>query len=126
MPQTARELAFELLNWNRRYLLADSKLTTDIIRQRFADIFTVRANGREYPANPENYLTFLDGFKKDIAAINYQITQTVEQSNTVVLCMKAMVNRISGNTDEFEAMLLLEFDNQGKVTLWHEVYLPRN
>lgn len=126
MTQTTRDLAFALLDWNRKYLVANSILTTDIIKQRFAEQFIVRANGREYPANPENYLSFLDGFKQTIIAIDYQITQTIEQANAVVLCMKAMVNRVTGNTDEFEAMLLLEFDSQDKVTLWHEVYLPKS
>lgn len=37
--------------------------------------------------------------------------------------MTATVRRTDGSIERFEAMLLLAFDGQGLVTLWHEVYL---
>lgn len=127
MPNlTATELAQQLLDWNRQHLLAHCNLTTDQISQCFAEHFMVRANGREYQANLDNYLTFLQGFKQNIAKIDYRVSQTITQGNAVVLCMSADITRTDNQQDHFTAMLLLEFNTQGKVTLWQEVYVQNS
>jgi len=116
-------LAHALLDWNRRHLRHDATLSDALIAQRFAPRFTVFANGRHYDANYENYQAFLEGFKRTIASIDYELTHTVADEAGVVLAMRATVKRTHGALDQFEAMLLLRFDAEGKVSLWHEVYV---
>lgn len=117
------QLARDLLDWNRRHLLHDAPLTETAIGEKFAAAFTVCANGRVHPANHANYLEFLNGFRATIASIDYEIHRTVTEQDSTVLAMTATVSRIDGSVDRFEAMLLLTFDADGLVTLWHEVYL---
>lgn len=117
------QLAHALLDWNRQHLRHDTALSEAVIAERFAPQFIVFANGRRYDANHENYKTFLDGFKHTVAAIDYEITQTVADDAGVLLGMRASVARTHGAVDAFEAMLLLRFDHAGKVSLWHEVYV---
>ncbi|HEX7676265.1 MAG TPA: hypothetical protein VF412_18970 [Bdellovibrio sp.] len=118
------QLANDLLDWNRKNLRADVTLTESVIAEKFASHFIVKANGRRYEANHSNYLQFLNGFKSTIKTIDYTVEHITANENSVVLAMSATVARIDGKTDTFEAMLLLIFNEQGHVTLWHEVYLP--
>ena len=115
--------ARQLLDWNRRHLRHDTQLSQSLIAERFAPRFTVFANGRSYAADHGNYQGFLEGFKATIADIDYAVQQTVADEDGVVLGMRATVRRVSGATDLFDAMLLLRFDEDGRVTLWHEVYV---
>lgn len=117
------QLARDLLDWNRHHLLHDAPLTEAAIGEKFASAFTVCANGRVHPATHTNYLEFLNGFRATIVAIDYEIHRTVTEQASTVLAMTATVRRIDGSVDRFEAMLLLTFDTEGLVTLWHEVYL---
>lgn len=117
------QLARDLLDWNRRHLLHDAPLTEAAISEKFAPAFTVCANGRVHPATHANYLEFLNGFRATIAAIDYEIHRALTEQASTVLAMTATVSRTDGSTDRFEAMLLLTFDTDGLVTLWHEVYL---
>ncbi len=94
-----------------------------IIAERFADQFVVKANGRVHPANHSNYLTFLNGFRSTIHAIDYDVQEVVAEGSSAVLAMTATVVRLDETTDQFEAMLLLKFDETDRITLWHEVYL---
>lgn len=116
-------LARDLLGWNRRHLLHDAALSEAAIGEKFAPAFTVCANGRTYPATHANYLEFLNGFRATIAAIDYAIHRTVTEQASTVLAMTATIRRIDDSIERFEAMLLLAFDADGLVTLWHEVYL---
>lgn len=124
MPHTnSDQLARDLLDWNRRHLLHDAVLSAAAIGEKFAPAFTVCANGRVHPATHANYLEFLNGFRATIAAIDYAVHRTVTEGASTVLAMTATVRRTDGSIERFEAMLLLAFDGQGLVTLWHEVYL---
>ncbi|QPF71628.1 nuclear transport factor 2 family protein [Roseateles sp. DAIF2] len=118
------ELAAALLDWNRRHLRQGAPLDVALIGERFAPQFVVEANGRRYEADRPAYLAFLEGFRRDIAQIDYRVHHRVADDNGVVLAMGAEVTRLDGRLDRFEAMLLLRFDAQGLLTLWHEVYLP--
>lgn len=120
----ARLGCLRLLDWNRRHLTADSALSEGHIATRFATQFTVKANGRIYPANHQNYLEFLNGFRRTIQSIDYDIHELIAEGHRAAVAMTARVHRLDGTLDRFEAMLLLAFDEQGLVTLWHEVYLP--
>lgn len=119
----SHRLALDLLDWNRRHLRHDACLGEAEIAEKFAAAFTVRANGRTHPADHPAYLAFLDGFRATIAAIDYDVRQAVVDGRSVVLAMTAMVRRLDGDVDRFEAMLLLTFDQDGRVELWDEVYL---
>lgn len=112
-----------LLDWNRQHLTASSSLDEADIARVFAADFTVNANGRTYQANHRTYLEFLKGFRRDIRSIDYDVHRTVAEAFSVVVAMAAHVIRLDGRHDSFEAMLLLEFDPQGLLTLWHEVYV---
>ncbi|KXO74458.1 hypothetical protein AYJ56_13055 [Brucella anthropi] len=121
--QTTTQLALGLLDWNRKHLVQSGTLTESIIAERFADQFVVKANGRVHPANHSNYLTFLNGFRSTILAIDYDVQEVVAEGSSAVLAMTATVVRLDETMDQFEAMLLLKFDEADRITLWHEVYL---
>lgn len=122
-PLDPREQSRRLLDWNRRHLVAGAPLTKADIAECFAAEFTVWANGRIHRADHATYLEFLDGFRASIQAIDYDVHETVAEGSRVVLAMTARITRVHGEQDRFEAMLLLDFDTQGCVSLWHEVYL---
>ncbi|MCX2713149.1 nuclear transport factor 2 family protein [Mycolicibacterium sp. J2] len=122
-PFDAREQSRLLLDWNRRHLVAGAPLNQSDIAKCFASEFTVRANGRSHPANYATYLEFLNGFRATIRAIDYDVRETVADGSRVVLAMSAHITRVHGGHERFEAMLLLDFDVQGHVSLWHEVYV---
>lgn len=119
----SRQLALDLLGWNRRHLVHGAALGEAEISEKFAPSFTVRANGRIHPADHATYLAFLDGFRATIAVIDYDVRQSVADGASVVLAMTATVRRLDGEIEQFEAMLLLTFDSDGRVLLWDEVYL---
>lgn len=118
-----KELALGFLEWNRRHLTAKAALTEAAAAERFARRFEVRANGRIYPADQPTYKAFLDGFRANIESIDYQVHNAVEERSSAVLAMSASIQRIDGTRECFEAMLLIPFDAEGRVTLWHEVYV---
>ncbi|QQQ00283.1 hypothetical protein [Lysobacter enzymogenes] len=115
--------ALGLLDWNRAHLTHDSDLSEAAVGERFADRLVVKANGRVYEADRRAYKEFLDGFRRTIAAIDYQVHDTVANEASAVLVMSARVDRLDGSVDRFEAMLLLKFDGSGRVELWQEVYV---
>ncbi|QDQ26177.1 hypothetical protein FNU76_07290 [Chitinimonas arctica] len=116
------KLADRLLDWNRRNLRHDSVLSSDLIAECFAPQFTVFANGRRYAAEHGNYQEFLESFKSTISTIDYRVDHTVATEESIVLALRAKVLRTYNCIDDFDAMLLLQFDSDDKVTLWHEVY----
>lgn len=123
MQNQSRENLRRLLDWNRRHLTSTSSLSESDIAEVFAAQFVVKANGRIHPANHSNYLDFLNGFRRNIQAIDYDLHEDVAEGSSIVVAMTARVTRLDGAVDRFEAMLLLSFDPQGRVTLWHEVYV---
>ncbi|MGQ0709005.1 MAG: nuclear transport factor 2 family protein [Rhodoferax sp.] len=118
-----KRLAERLLEWNARYLNHKSPLSEENIAEIFSENFIVRANGRVHRANHGNYKEFLDEFRRNIESIEYIVHEMVSEDRSVVVAMKAKVVRVGGKEDIFEAMLLLAFDAQEKVSLWHEVYV---
>jgi hypothetical protein len=77
------ELAHSLLDWNRKHLKAEVTLSESLIAERFALQFVVEANGRRHDANHRNYLEFLNGFKGNIAAIDYTVSHSTADSESV-------------------------------------------
>lgn len=119
------ELAHAVLAWNRKYLHKDSLLSSEALAECFAPQFIVEPNGRRYEANHQNYQAFLEGMKQSMLAIHYDVRQAVAQGNSVMLAMRVQIDRSSEDKEYFHAMLWMQFDALGKVSLWHEVYVQQ-
>lgn len=64
---------------------------------------------------------FLNGFRSTIRRVDYDVQEGGAEENSAVLAMATTLIRLDGTIDQFEAMLLLKFNEAGLVTLWHEV-----
>lgn len=118
------QLAHAVLGWNREHLHKDSVLTEALIGECFAEQFIVEPNGRRYEASRANYLEFLNGMKAGMDGIDYTIDHTLVDGASVAFSMRARIAHSDGRIELFRAMLLMRFNDAGKVTLWHEVYVP--
>lgn len=116
-------LAKELLEWNKHYLTSHSDLTKEKIAEKFADNFTVIANGKTYQANYDNYFDFLNSFRSSIKSIDYEFDEFITDENQVVIPMTANIVRVDESHEQFVAILILKFNSAGKVVLWKEVYV---
>lgn len=114
--------AKRLLEWNKEKLTSRSILMINDIKELFAPEFVVMANGRKYDANYQNYYEFLNKFRSDIASIDYEVQDYFSMGLTVVMPLKATLKRVQGNTDVFDAIMLIKFDDLGKIVHWQEVY----
>lgn len=111
-----------LLEWNKEKLTRDSKLDVEDLKDLFAPEFVVIANERRYEANHQNYYEFLNKFRSDIKTIDYQVQEYIHMGSTVVMPLKATVRRSQGKEDMFDAILLIKFNELGKIIHWQEVY----
>ena len=114
-----------LLEWNKEKLTSMSNLSVDDIKELFAPEFVVMANGRKYDANYQNYYEFLNKFRADIATIDYEVQEYLSMGSTVIMPLKATVNRLQGKLDIFDAIMLIKFNDLGKIVHWEEVYSIR-
>ncbi|MCH9609198.1 MAG: hypothetical protein S4CHLAM45_04200 [Chlamydiales bacterium] len=112
-----------LLDWNRKNLVASADLKREDLSNLFASKFLVKANGRSYDANYDNYFEFLNAFRADISSISYELQEFIAQKNKVVTPMQAKIVRTNGKIELIEAILILGFDKQQKITLWQEIYV---
>lgn len=119
-------LAKKLLKWNQRHLLSSSHINKSDIAQIFAPSFVVKVNGREYEVDYEKYLEFLTHFKSNIDSINYNVQEYVCNTDSVVAVMNATIVRNDHSIDNFQAMLLLKFNDENLITLWQEVYIKKS
>ena len=62
-----------LLTWKQRNLTSESHINRAELSEFFAENFEVIANERHYGANYDNYLEFLNGYKRNIKKINYHM-----------------------------------------------------
>ena len=111
-----------LLEWNKEKLTSKSTLSVNDIKELFAPAFVVIANGRRYDANYQNYYEFLNKFRSDIDTIDYEVQEYLNMGSTVVMPLKATVKRLQGKVDVFDAIMLIKFDDLGKIVHWQEVY----
>lgn len=118
-----KELARKLLGWNAKNLIASAHLRKSEIGIFFAEAFEVRANGRVYEANEANYFDFLNHFRSTIQSIGYHCFDFISEKNSVAIPLTAHIVRTNGSEETFEAILILKFDLQDKIILWHEVYV---
>lgn len=117
------ETVKNLFEWNKRNLVSDAHLRKDDIARFFAADFLVKANGIAHDADYDNYYDFLNQFRKNIRSITYNLQEFIESKHTVVVPLSACIIRTNGQEDRYEAVLILKFDEHGKITLWHEVYV---
>jgi hypothetical protein len=103
-------IARNLFQWNAKNLVHDAHLKKSEIGQYFADSFVVRANCRTYDANHDNYFEFLNGFRSTIRAISYEFDDFITENLHIVIPMKAHIMRIDESTENFEAILILQFN----------------
>jgi hypothetical protein len=111
-----------LLEWNKEKLTSQSELSVDDLKEFFAPEFVVIANGRKYDANYQNYYEFLNKFRSDIDTIDYDVQEYLNMGSTVVMPLKATVKRLQGVEDIFDAIMLIKFNDLGKIVHWQEVY----
>lgn len=113
-----------VLDWNRTHLNQHSVLTEALVGDCFAEHFVVEPNGRHYSASRADYLAFLNGMKAGMVGIDYDVDHALVDGDAVTLSMRAHIGHSDGRREHFRAMLLMRFDDAGKVVLWHEVYVP--
>lgn len=114
-----------LLEWNKEKLTSRSDLCINDIKELFAPEFVVIANGRKYDANYQNYYDFLNKFRSNIDTIDYEVQEYLSMDSTIVMPLKAIVKRLQGEQDIFDAILLIKFNDSGKIVHWQEVYSVR-
>lgn len=117
--------AKRLLEWNREKLTSRSSLRIGDLEKLFASEFVVVANGRRYDADHRSYYEFLNMFRADIESIDYEVQEYINAESTVVMPLKAIVKRLQGSEDVFEAILFFKFNDFGKIVHWQEVYSMR-
>lgn len=111
-----------LLAWNKEKLTSRSNLKIEDIKELFAPEFVIIANGRKYDANYQNYYEFLNKFRSDIDTIDYQVQEYFITESTVIMPLKAVIKRVQGKEDVFNAILLIKLNDLGKIIHWQEVY----
>lgn len=114
-----------LLEWNKENLTSHSDLNVNDIKELFAPEFVVMANGRKYDANYQSYYEFLNKFRSDIDTIDYDVQEYLNMESTVVMPLKATVKRLQGIIDIFDAIMIIKFNDLGKIVHWQEVHSMR-
>ena len=117
--------AKQLLEWNKVNLISSSDIKKNDLSELFAKKFTVIANGRTYDACFDNYIEFLNQFKANIKSIDYHVYEFHQTHDAIIMPMTAHVTRLSGVVQNYEAILILKFDDKGKIKLWQEVYIEQ-
>ncbi|MBX7065838.1 MAG: hypothetical protein K1X28_01275 [Parachlamydiales bacterium] len=117
------EIAKRFFKWNAKNLVHSAHLKKSEIGDFFAESFQVNANGRTYKADFDNYFDFLNGFRLTIQSINYDFHDFIEDKHHVVISFTAHILRVDEKKETFEAILILKFDQNDKIVLWHEVYI---
>ncbi|HSW71924.1 MAG TPA: hypothetical protein VLG44_00755 [Chlamydiales bacterium] len=117
------QIVHKLFEWTAKNLVHDSHLKKTDISHFFADHFLVIANGKRYDANHDNYFEFLQSFRLSIRKISHDLGEMIADERSVALPMKARIVRTNETVENYEAILILKFNAQNKIILWHEVYL---
>lgn len=115
------ERAKALLVWKQNRINKHSTLTASEISNFFAEQFIVIANERHYDANYDSYLEFLNDFKRDIKQLGHSVYKYLDAGDTVIMPMRASVERHDGKLTNYEAVMLLKYNKAGKIIEWREV-----
>lgn len=115
--------AKSLLLWNSINLVENAKLEKIEIGDYFANLFQVKANGREYEATHDSYFEFLNQFRATILSIQYDTHEIITDKTNVVISLTAHITRTDNSVENFEAILILKFNPDNRIVLWNEVYV---
>jgi hypothetical protein len=115
--------ASSLLVWNSKNLTSSAQLNKQDLGRFFAPAFRVKANGKDIPANYDNYFDFLNTFRATIKTIEYELEEFIVDATHVVIPLKARITRNDNRLQTYDAILILGFDDTHKITLWQEVYI---
>ena len=116
------KLVKKLLKWNKKHLTNRSELTKNDISLIFAPQFVIKANGKIYDGNYNNYFEFLNQFRQTIQSLDYEVQEFIEGSDKIALPLKAMITRTDGGQEIIDAIMVIGFDSDGKINHWQEVY----
>ena len=125
MASSPQESGQALFAWYKEHLVAGASIDEFALAQFFAPEFVVFANGQRYEANYASYLEFLNQFRETIASIDYTFDELLPGQQSVTMPLVASIVRTSGQKQRFDAICILKFNEAGKITLWHEVYVER-
>ncbi|MBA3237359.1 MAG: hypothetical protein H0T62_03295 [Parachlamydiaceae bacterium] len=114
-----------LLEWNKQKLTKHSNLKIEDLNELFAPKFLVVANGREYHADHQSYYEFLNKFRAPIDSITYDVQEYYKVGSSIFMPLVATVKRLDGKKEVFDAIMLLKFDDSGKIIHWQEIYAKR-
>jgi hypothetical protein len=117
--------AKKLLEWNRQKLTQSSTLSKSDIGELFASKFLVKANERTYSANHDNYFDFLERFRANIKTLEYEVQEYICCADAVTIPLVAIVTRLDGEKDIFDVIMLVKYNEAGKIIHWQEVYSHR-
>ena len=117
------EITKKLFRWNTKNLVHEARLKKSEISNYFAESFLVKANGKAYRADHDKYFKFLNDFRSTIRSINYEFDEFITSELSVVIPMKAQIIRLDNSEENFEAILVLKFNQNNKIVLWHELYI---
>lgn len=89
----------------------------------FCAPFQVIANGIQTEETPDSYYGYLNAFRAKIKIIHYILKTFVVDEFNVVIPFTAKVEREYSSHQTFEVILILRFNQKGKIILFHEVYV---
>lgn len=100
----------------------DHPLSEEIIEHYFADPFSMRVNGDFYEAvSLDAHLSNMIMYQRNIVSIKHKLIEGYyrETSSVSVLSLKVIRDNMTTFAD---MMLRLRFNDEGKVTLWHQLF----
>ncbi len=110
------QYAKRLLDWNKQYLIHNSSLNKNNIAEVFAADFIIKVNGRKYNADHDNYLKFLNNFRKTIKSISYDVQEYICENNTIIFPLVATIVRTDDDVGKYHAILLLKTNSNNLIT----------
>jgi hypothetical protein len=117
------ETAKALFKWNSINLVSHANLKKSEISNFFAPNFIVEANGIRTEVTYDSYFKFLNNFRKNIKTINYKFQKFIIDNDLVVIPLRANIKVNDNSNKFFDAILILQFNKEHKIILWHEVYV---
>ena len=123
MEKDNLKTAFQLLEWNKTHLLKSAEFKKEDLAEFYAPEFLITVNDRRYDGTYDAYFEFLDEFRQNITSLSYEIEDFIDAKEKVVIPLRAKIEFTDGKVQVFDAILILGFNDSGKIILWHEVYV---
>lgn len=122
---TIVDRAKKLLAWKEENLNFSSKLKKEDLKEVFASEFKIITNDRSYDANYDSYFEFLEGFCAGVDSIQYKVQEYIGSDTVVAVPMIVVLTKRDGLKDTFDKVLIVKFDDLGKVIHWQEIFSVR-